>query len=413
MLEKLKELNKQKKQIDLEINEICDYSLRSVINQFNKDNKDINLLVILDSMGQLITFENKLFNGYVYENEYTIDNLNLNNLIRKGKISIEVEKHSKYKNIDIVYSNEFKSLYSDFLKIYKENKNVFNNINFDSRIPIIYKFLDNEIKKDLNNDEFLKSIIGVNFTYHFQELFRYYQRYLIDCVNTSNKYYILKEENEFEAKHVFDLSLIDKYSNINDLSFDFMKKIILESNLFDNKIKKEDIGFNFVINTNIQEKKSFNELNNFIRNELKFSPEKSLQIITTLLEINTKPSKLTNQNDKLRLMQILGGFNTFKEPNIDLYMNDQNIIENINEVYKKTFDNYLIKITKVLKFVENNFDLLKDIETLQDTLSNQKIDFNIINNKTKETYTKSYNNIIEFLDFEVYDKIEKNNDIER
>lgn len=415
MINEYKSLQKEKELIELKLLEIKDFSLRSFISEFNQTNEEVELVVLSGYNSDLDVFLNiKNKNGNVYENEYTIDNLNLKNIIRNGKISIDFNGNNKYKNIDLNYTDNFKKLYSNFLKIYK--KNDFENFVFDSRKQMIYKTLKNNIEQSLDNDKYLDLLVSNNSTMEIANFLRHHEMFLIPdknnefYVNILNNNKIDKIIKEFDKKYIEpNLDIINEY-NLNDISKRYVKDLIIKSNIFDNKTKQEDVVFNYKRNND--EIKSFKELHNIIRNELKFSPERSLKILTILVEIGKKPLEITNIDDKLTLLTIMdtfGGYNHNKS--LESFYNDENIIVNLDDAYKKNDYQYLKSITKILSFVEQRFDIIQNLQEFYKEIKSKEYEFVLTNNKTKETYIDKIN-FEEFFNKYVIENKEINKDLE-
>lgn len=418
MINEYKNLQKEKELLDLKLLETKDFVLRSFINEFNETNDQIELVVLNgynDGFSVFFNIKNK--NGNIYENEHTIENLNLKNIIRKGKISIdstnEYGNHT-YKSINLNYTDDFQELYSNFLKIYKQKD--FNELIFDSRKPIIYKTLKNNIEQSLDNDKYLNLLVSNNSTVEIANFLRNHSMFLIPDknsefqVNLINNGKIDKVIKKFDLKYTeSNLDVINEY-NLNDISKRYVKDLIIKSNIFDNKTKQEDVVFNYKRNND--EIKSFKELHNVIRNELKFSPERSLKILTILVEIGKKPLEITNIDDKLTLLTIMdafGGYN--KDKALESFYNEDNIILNLDNAYKNNSYNYLKNITKVLSFVDQRFDIIQDLQEFYKDIKFKEYEFVVTNHKTKETYIDKIN-FEDFFNKYVIENKEINNDLE-
>lgn len=418
MINEYKSLQKEKELIELKLLEIKDFSLRSFISEFNQTNEEVQLLVISDYDNDFyVSFNIKNRNGNVYENEYTIENLNLKNIIRKGKISIdstnEYGNHT-YKSINLNYTDYFKELYSNFLKIYKQKD--LNEFIFDSRKPIIYKTLKNNIQPSLNNDEYLNLLVSNNSTMEIADFLRQHSMFLISQKEPKFGIQILKDNKidyvnyEFNNKYTeSNLDVINDY-NLNDVAKRYVKDLIIKSNIFNDKTKPKDIIFQ--LKKNNQEIKPFKELHNQIRNFLKFSPEKALKILTILVEIGKKPLEITNIDDKLKLLNLMGAFSGFHHnKSLESFYNDENIVLNLDKAYKNNNYQYLKKITEVLSFVEQRFDIIQDLQEFYKTIKDKEYEFMILNFKTKETYIDKIN-FEDFFNKYVIENKEINNDLE-
>ena len=418
MIHEYKSLHKEKELIELKLLEIKDFSLRSFINEFNQTNEEVQLLVISDYDNDFyVSFNIKNRNGNVYENEDTIENLNLKNIIRKGKISIdstnEYGNHT-YKSINLNYTDYFKELYSNFLKIYKQKD--LNEFIFDSRKPIIYKTLKNNIQPSLNNDEYLNLLVSNNSTMEIADFLRQHSMFLISQKEPKFGIQILKDNKidyvnyEFNNKYTeSNLDVINDY-NLNDVAKRYVKDLIIKSNIFNDKTKPKDIIFQ--LKKNNQEIKPFKELHNQIRNFLKFSPEKALKILTMIVEIGKKPLEITNIDEKLKLLNLMGAFSGFHHnKSLESFYNDENIVLNLDKAYKNNNYQYLKKITEVLSFVEQRFDIIQDLQEFYKTIKDKEYEFMILNFKTKETYIDKIN-FEDFFNKYVIENKEINNDLE-
>lgn len=417
-------LIKEKKIIDLKINEIRDFMLRKLINEFNNNNKDIEL-IIKDGFDKnlYLYYSSKKLNLKIEENNKEMPELTIKNLIRKGKITMKgIDENNNYIDIkvNLNYTDKFKDLHKEFLEIY--NKKDFEDFVFNSKKPIIYKYLENNLKQSLKDDNYLNYIIKEEFIFCILDMVRKHSTLLIPQNNEYSMIYKDKETNEqnirkFKIDEKFidnKINIIDKF-NFNNYSIQYIKDLVLKSNLFTDNTKEKDINIKFLKEEEnyMFHYKKFKDLHNCIRNYLKFSPEKSLIILAKIVEINKKPTEITSTNEKLELLSLMGLLKTYnKNKNLEVYNNEDNIINNLNESYKKSPENYIKTITNVLSYIEKNIEDINILNEFYNNVKNKEYKFQITNLKTNETYIDKIN-FSDFVDRYVLDKeINLENEIE-
>lgn len=417
-------LIKEKKIIDLKINEIRDFMLRNLINEFNNNNKDIELIIKNGFDENLyLYYSSKKLNLRIEENNKEMPELTIKNLIRKGKITMGgIDENNNYIDIkvNLNYTNKFKDLHKEFLEIY--NKKDFEDFVFNSKKQIIYKYLENNLKQSLKNDNYLNYIIKEEFIFCILDMVRKHSTLLIPQNSEYSMIYKDKETNEqnirkFKIDEKFidnKINIIDKF-NFNNYSIQYIKDLVLKSNLFTDNTKEKDIDIKFLKEEEnyMFHYKKFKELHNCIRNYLKFSPENSLIILAKIVEINKKSTKITSTNEKLELLSLMGLLKPYnKNKNLELYNNEDNIINNLNESYKKSPENYIKTITNVLSYIEKNIEDINILNEFYNNVKNKEYKFQITNLKTNETYIDKIN-FSDFVDKYVLDKeINLENEIE-
>ncbi len=417
-------LIKEKKIIDLKINEIRDFMLRKLINEFNNNNKDIEL-IIKDGFDKnlYLYYSSKKLNLKIEENNKEMPELTIKNLIRKGKITMKgIDENNNYIDIkvNLNYTDKFKDLHKEFLEIY--NKKDFEDFVFNSKKPIIYKYLENNLKQSLKDDNYLNYIIKEEFIFCILDMVRKHSTLLIPQNSEHSMIYKDKETNEqnirkFKIDEKFidnKINIIDKF-NFNNYSIQYIKDLVLKSNLFTDNTKEKDINIKFLKEEEnyMFHYKKFKDLHNCIRNYLKFSPEKSLIILAKIVEINKKSTEITSTNEKLELLSLMGLLKTYnKNKNLEIYNNEDNIINNLNESYKKSPENYIKTITNVLSYIEKNIEDINILNEFYNNVKNKEYKFQITNLKTNETYIDKIN-FSDFVDRYVLDKeINLENEIE-
>ncbi len=417
-------LIKEKKIIDLKINEIRDFMLRKLINEFNNNNKDIEL-IIKDGFDKnlYLYYSSKKLNLKIEENNKEMPELTIKNLIRKGKITMKgIDENNNYIDIkvNLNYTDKFKDLHKEFLEIY--NKKDFEDFVFNSKKPIIYKYLENNLKQSLKDDNYLNYIIKEEFIFCILDMVRKHSTLLIPQNSEYSMIYKDKETNEqnirkFKIDEKFidnKINIIDKF-NFNNYSIQYIKDLVLKSNLFTDNTKEKDINIKFLKEEEnyMFHYKKFKDLHNCIRNYLKFSPEKSLIILAKIVEINKKSTEITSTNEKLELLSLMGLLKTYnKNKNLEVYNNEDNIINNLNESYKKSPENYIKTITNVLSYIEKNIEDINILNEFYNNVKNKEYKFQITNLKTNETYIDKIN-FSDFVDRYVLDKeINLENEIE-
>lgn len=424
MINEYNNLIKEKKIIDLKINEIRDFMLRNLINEFNNNNKDIELIIQNDFDENLyLYYSSKKLNLRIKENNKEIPELTIKNLIRKGKITMEgIDENNNYIDIkvNLNYTNKFKDLHKEFLEIY--NKKDFEDFVFNSKKPIIYKYLENNLKQSLKDDNYLNYIIKEEFIFCIADMVRKHSILLIPQNNEYSMIYKDKETNEqnirkFKIDEKFidnKINIIDRF-NFNNYSIKYIKDLILKSNIFNDNTKEKDINIKFLKEEEnyMFHYKKFKDLHNCIRNYLKFSPENSLIILAKIVEINKKSTEITSTNEKLELLSLMGLLRTYdKNKNLELYNNEDNIINNLNESYKKSPENYIKTITNVLSYIEKNIEDINILNEFYNNVKNKEYKFQITNLKTNEIYVDKIN-FSDFVDKYVLDKeINLENEIE-
>lgn len=424
MINEYNNLIKEKKIIDLKINEIRDFMLRNLINEFNNNNKDIELIIQNDFDENLyLYYSSKKLNLRIKENNKEIPKLTIKNLIRKGKITMEgIDENNNYIDIkvNLNYTNKFKDLHKEFLEIY--NKKDFEDFVFNSKKPIIYKYLENNLKQSLKDDNYLNYIIKEEFIFCIADMVRKHSILLIPQNNEYSMIYKDKETNEqnirkFKIDEKFidnKINIIDRF-NFNNYSIKYIKDLILKSNIFNDNTKEKDINIKFLKEeeNHMFHYKKFKDLHNCIRNYLKFSPENSLIILAKIVEINKKSTEITSTNEKLELLSLMGLLRTYdKNKNLELYNNEDNIINNLNESYKKSPENYIKTITNVLSYIEKNIEDINILNEFYNNVKNKEYKFQITNLKTNEIYVDKIN-FSDFVDKYVLDKeINLENEIE-
>lgn len=417
-------LIKEKKIIDLKINEIRDFMLRNLINEFNNNNKDIELIIKNGFDENLyLYYSSKKLNLRIEENNKEMPELTIKNLIRKGKITMEgIDENNNYIDVkvNLNYTDKFKDLHKEFLEIY--NKKDFEDFVFNSKKPIIYKYLENNLKQSLKDDNYLNYIIKEEFIFCILDMVRKHSTLLIPQNSEYSMIYKDKETNEqnirkFKIDEKFidnKINIIDKF-NFNNYSIQYIKDLVLKSNLFTDNTKEKDINIKFLKEEEnyMFHYKKFKDLHNCIRNYLKFSPEKSLIILAKIVEINKKPTEITSTNEKLELLSLMGLLKTYnKNKNLEVYNNEDNIINNLNESYKKSPENYIKTITNVLSYIEKNIEDINILNEFYNNVKNKEYKFQITNLKTNETYIDKIN-FSDFVDRYVLDKeINLENEIE-
>ena len=417
-------LIKEKKIIDLKINEIRDFMLRNLINEFNNNNKDIELIIQNDFDENLyLYYSSKKLNLRIKENNKEIPELTIKNLIRKGKITMKgIDENNNYIDVkvNLNYTDKFKDFHKEFLEIY--NKKDFEDFVFNSKKPIIYKYLENNLKQSLKDDNYLNYIIKEEFIFCIADMVRKHSTLLIPQNNEYSMIYKDKETNEqnirkFKIYENFidnKINIIDRF-NFNNYSIKYIKDLILKSNIFNDNTKEKDINIKFLKEEEnyMFHYKKFKDLHNCIRNYLKFSPENSLIILAKIVEINKKSTEITSTNEKLELLSLMGLLRTYdKNKNLELYNNEDNIINNLNESYKKSPENYIKTITNVLSYIEKNIEDINILNEFYNNVKNKEYKFQITNLKTNETYIDKIN-FSDFVDKYVLDKeINLENEIE-
>lgn len=417
-------LIKEKKIIDLKINEIRDFMLRKLINEFNNNNKDIEL-IIKDGFDKnlYLYYSSKKLNLKIEENNKEMPELTIKNLIRKGKITMKgIDENNNYIDIkvNLNYTDKFKDLHKEFLEIY--NKKDFEDFVFNSKKPIIYKYLENNLKQSLKDDNYLNYIIKEEFIFCILDMVRKHSTLLIPQNSEYSMIYKDKETNEqnirkFKIDEKFidnKINIIDKF-NFNNYSIQYIKDLVLKSNLFTDNTKEKDINIKFLKEEEnyMFHYKKFKDLHNCIRNYLKFSPENSLIILAKIVEINKKSTEITSTNEKLELLSLMGLLKPYnKNKNLELYNNEDNIINNLNESYKKSPENYIKTITNFLSYIEKNIEDINILNEFYNNVKNKEYKFQITNLKTNETYIDKIN-FSDFVDRYVLDKeINLENEIE-
>ena len=245
---------------------------------------------------------------------------------------------------------------------------------------------------------------------------------LIPQNNEYSMIYKDKETNEqnirkFKIDEKFidnKINIIDKF-NFNNYSIQYIKDLVLKSNLFTDNTKEKDINIKFLKEEEnyMFHYKKFKDLHNCIRNYLKFSQENSLIILAKIVEINKKSTEITSTNEKLELLSLMGLLRTYdKNKNLELYNNEDNIINNLNESYKKSPENYIKTITNVLSYIEKNIEDINILNEFYNNVKNKEYKFQITNLKTNEIYVDKIN-FSDFVDKYVLDKeINLENEIE-
>lgn len=417
-------LIKEKRIIDLKINEIRDFMLRNLINEFNNNNKDIELIIKNGFDENLyLYYSSKKLNLRIEENNKEMPELTIKNLIRKGKITMEgIDENNNYIDVkvNLNYTDKFKDLHKEFLEIY--NKKDFEDFVFNSKKPTIYKYLENNLKQSLKDDNYLNYIIKEEFIFCIADMVRKHSTLLIPQNSEYSMIYKDKETNEqnirkFKIDEKFidnKINIIDKF-NFNNYSIKYIKDLILKSNIFNDNTKEKDINIKFLKEEEnyMFHYKKFKDLHNCIRNYLKFSPKNSLIILAKIVEINKKSTEITSTNEKLELLSLMGLLRTYdKNKNLELYNNEDNIINNLNESYKKSPVNYIKTITNVLSYIEKNIEDINILNEFYNNLKNKEYKFQITNLKTNETYIDKIN-FSDFVDKYVLDKeINLENEIE-
>ena len=385
MIDNFKKYKKEANEIDLKLNEIKDYMIRSFVDEFNNTNEKIKLEIISGYGDCFINYVVKDLNLPIYENKKDMSELNFNNIIRKGKITIDGKE-----KIDLIYTDKFKENYSNFLEIYTRED--FQYFIFNSRVPKIYQTLDNNIKMDLNDDRYLSTLISEYGIFEIKTFLNQYDRFLLNQ-NKSYSLYCLDENTHLEKIKTFNINqkyieenikVLEQY-NFRNYSIEFIKNLILKSNLFDNQTKIDDISIKFNKKQN-EIFRTFLDFNNCIRNYLKFSPEKSLEIMTLILEINKTPTEIVDVEEKLKLLSIMGVFSRDKNNMLELYYNNDNIIKNIGTTFDLNRSSYIKSIAKTFLFVEDNFEIIEKLNSFYDNIKEEKHEFIITNLKTNKEY---------------------------
>ncbi len=101
MIDNFKKYKKEANEIDLKLSEIKDYMIRSFVDEFNNTNEKIKLEIISGYGDCFINYVVKDLNLPIYENKKDMSELNFNNIIRKGKITIDGKE-----KIDLIYTDK-------------------------------------------------------------------------------------------------------------------------------------------------------------------------------------------------------------------------------------------------------------------------------------------------------------------
>jgi hypothetical protein len=178
-IEKINKINKSlievRERYELEIDELVQFELRKLVDIFNNDNKKFCELYIIAGMGGCsfyISFEDKrlkTFNETYNFKEFKNFKNQLSNF--KENISEYLEEQYEDKKINkenmFVASKEFKKSYKEIIETIEKLEQGFFKLDyitdFDSRIPPVYKTLENNINLTIKDDNFLKLIASQHY----------------------------------------------------------------------------------------------------------------------------------------------------------------------------------------------------------------------------------------------------------
>lgn len=393
-IEKINKINKSlievRERYELEIDELVQFELRKLVDIFNNDNKKFCELYIIAGMGGCsfyMSFEDKrlkTFNeSYNFEEFKNFKN-QLSNF--KDNISEYLEEQYEDKNNMFIISKEFKTSYKEIIETIEGLEKGFFKLDyiteFDSRIPPIYKTLENNINLTIKDDKFLKLIASQHYANNWTHFAsnRMFYKSLNDFY--SNKEFN-KDRNIEEKGNYKDLFLKEKDS-YNEFKYntniELAKKLILESNIFNNLSNDLNI-------TKVEDMKNFDivsiELNGIKLNE---KPNNYV--------INLK-KELSNDYELGQIYKSLFALLQFGKPSeFNKIEKDKKDYLAINSLYYSKFDNKLFEKLETL-----------DLKEIVNELEKEKIfNFRIENKITKENYEKTFNGYQEILEYALNEK---------
>ena len=397
-IEKINKINKSlievRERYELEIDELVQFELRKMVDIFNNDNKNFCELYIIAGMGGCsfyISFEDKrlkTFNEAYNFKEFKDFKNQLSNF--KDNISEYLEEQYEDKNIDknnmFIISKEFKTSYKEVIETIEGLEKGFFKLDyiteFDSRIPPIYKTLENNINLTIKDDNFLKLIASQHYANNWTHFAsnRIFYKSLNDFY--SNKEFNKNRNIEEKGNHK-DLFLKEKDS-YNEFKYktniELAKKLILESNIFNNLSNDLNI-------TKVEDMKNF-DIVSIELNGVKLNEKSNNYVINLKKELN-------NDYELGQIYKSLFALLQFGKPSeFNKIEKDKKDYLAINSLYYSKFDNKLFEKLETL-----------DLKEIVNELEKEKIfNFRIENKITKENYEKTFNGYQEILEYALNEK---------
>ena len=397
-IEKINKINKSlievRERYELEIDELVQFELRKLVDIFNNDNKNFCELYIVAGMGSCcfcISFEDKrlkTFNETYNFKEFKNFKNELSNF--KEGISEYLEEQNEDKKINkenmFIISKEFKKSYKEVIETIEKLEQGFFKLDyitdFDSRIPPVYKTLENNINLTIKDDDFLKLIASQHYANnwkHFSPNNIFY--------NSLDNFYSNKEFNKdrnIEEKGNYkDLFLKEKdsYDEFKyNTNIELVKRLILESNIFNNL--SNDINI-----TKVEDMKNF-DIASIELNGIKLNEKSNNHVINLKKELN-------NDYGIEQIYKSLFALLQFGKPSeFNKTEKDKKDYLAINSLYYSKFDNKLFEKLETL-----------DLKEIVNELEKEKIfNFRIENKITKENYEKTFNGYQEILEYALNEK---------
>lgn len=397
-IEKINKINKSlievRERYELEIDELVQFELRKMVDIFNNDNKKFCELYIIAGMGGCsfyIGFEDKrlkTFNETYDFEEFKNFKNQLSNF--KENISEYLEDQYEDKNIDkdnmFIISKEFKKKYKEIIETIENLEKGFFKLdyitNFDSRIPPVYKTLENNINLTIKDDNFLKLIASQHYSNNWKHFAsnRIFYKSLNDFY--SNKEFN-KNRNIEEKGNYKDLFLKEKDS-YNEFKYntniELVKRLILESNIFNSLSKDLNI-------TKVEDMKNF-DIVSIEFNGIKLNEKSNNYVINLKKELN-------NDYGIEQIYKSLFALLQFGKPSeFNKTEKEQKDYLAINSLYYNKFDNKLFEKLETL-----------DLKEIVNELEKEKIfNFRIENKITKENYEKTFDGYQEIIEYTLNEK---------
>jgi hypothetical protein len=356
-----------------------------LLKQYHNNTKDKYDLRLIKK-DRCIHEDIRYYNNFVYckynkfEKELT-DEININYIINNLEIINEWLKNN-FKICNLLFNEQNIILLKFFIKNY-ENIESINNIliksyKYTNIIDINYKSKDENLVKIILDNKDLK-----------RETIDYLLKYLI------NK---LKEINKLHLNY-----------NINGYLLDYTKQCFLNN--------KYDFGLEFIDNIeNLENNKIYNDIINYIINELLYNKE--IEINTIVLYL-----KIINKN-KLKIYDIQILENLIENINGDIIINKFNISDNIfiNDNFKNIIFNTIENIINIIKkclinkkplilnyILYNLDDKIKNFNKKNNNIINpyQILFINKLNDQKEISYTE-FIDIIQKYNYNINEDFNKN-----
>lgn len=360
--DKILTLNQEKNAIQKEIEERIEREVRTSCDIFNNENKSEELtLYVVSNMGMFSysfdlsgKLKEQTGNNHVY---FDLDNFEEKILLFNKKLKI---------------SNEFKEKLLGIKSLTKEINFDINSLILDTRQESSYTILENPYLKTIKDEKFLGIMASFNTGWAFNTN-RQVKIFEASYPFVEYKNGLKVDKGLNRSKFYFDLQFLKNfdYKQVNNIT----KKLIIESNLFDNCDDLRDCQIKANL---IPFKSDFHKTSNNIRNDLKKNIEDSYRIIFTASHFG-KPSKIFGIDEKMAYLENVLVYHYNKE----CLSEDKSLFEDFqNPILKEEKYSY-----KAISFIEEH----KDIDSFKDEFAElSKFTLEIRNLKEDTLYLKEF-----------------------